>query len=241
MAGHQIQVMGDQQDGDVVGVAEVRHQLVEQGQARPVHPGDWLIQQEDVRHRMDGQCQQHPLDLAAGKVADTAVCQGRHLGDRQHLLHQGQILLPPGKPHRPAGKACQYQVADGDGAVGVHRQLLGNIAEPWGGGAGTAVFHEVNFSRVGNLPQQGPEEGGLAGTVPPDDGSELPAVDVEIHLVQDGASPCLHRKILDSGAAHVVGRLAGMALLAAGAVGVLADVAVGGFPSHLAVGSVLGE
>ena len=56
-----------------------------------VHPGQGLVQDEDVGHRLQGQGQQHPLELPPGQPPHHSIC-GWGRGERN------EYLVRPGGP-----------------------------------------------------------------------------------------------------------------------------------------------
>ena len=65
---------------------------------------------------------------------------------------------------------------------------MGHIADE-GPGPPPARLLEVDGPRVGELAQNGAEEGGLARSVGADEGGDLPAVEVEADMLQNGLLP----------------------------------------------------
>ena len=69
------EVVGGQEDGQVVLGAQLVQHLQQLVLPLDVHAGQGLVQDQDVGHRLQGQGQQHPLELAAGQASHGLVQQ----------------------------------------------------------------------------------------------------------------------------------------------------------------------
>jgi len=67
--------MGDDQGQQIVAVAQVTHQLIKQLLAILVESGNRLVEQQDIRQRIQGQGQQDSLQFAAGQSTQRFVQQ----------------------------------------------------------------------------------------------------------------------------------------------------------------------
>ena len=136
------------------------------------------------------------------------------MGALQAAAHPGPELGGNGQKDRPVGHGGGEKVQHTHRIAPVEGGGLGHIADN-----GTALFTvgalEVNGPGVGELAQDGLEEGGLARPVGPDEGHDLPAVEVEGHIPQKFGVP--------QGDSHVLHLQAAQTGTAGGAVLVFAD------------------
>ena len=97
------EVVGGEEDGQVI----FGPQLIQHVQKLPlpvdVHPGQGLVQNEDMGHRLQGQGHEHPLELAAGERADTLVHQAAGVGAGEAIPHPLPEFLGDGEEHRIVG------------------------------------------------------------------------------------------------------------------------------------------
>lgn len=61
------EIVGGEEDGEVIGAANFVQQLHDQVFPAHIHAGKGLIQNQDLRNRLQGQGQEDPLQLSAGE------------------------------------------------------------------------------------------------------------------------------------------------------------------------------
>ena len=150
----QAQVMAHQQDGHMVLLLQPQHGVQEQLQALLVHPGNGFVQHQQIRGRMGGQGQQHPLGFTAGAASQGMPGNGRGLHPRQGFHHLGAGLFGYACPHGTAGEGCGQKVLHRQGHLLVKVQVLGDIARAQVGNIPSLAVQVVNAAPVGELAQQ---------------------------------------------------------------------------------------
>ena len=81
-AGHQAEVVGDQQDGRVNAAAQLFDQIEDLGLDRGVEPGGGLVEHQQVRVHGQRHGDDHTLLLAARKLERVAAHGGVGVGQR---------------------------------------------------------------------------------------------------------------------------------------------------------------
>ena len=60
-----VEVVRDEDDGHVLLLAQLRHDLIEELETVLVDAGDRLVEQQEIRHRIEREREQYALQLAA--------------------------------------------------------------------------------------------------------------------------------------------------------------------------------
>ena len=180
------QIMTDQENSHVMGLFQIQERIQEHFEAVAVNAADGLIQHEQVRRRIHGQGQEDALQFTAGTAAQGPVRQFSGMDGSQGLLHSRTGLFAHAGPDRTPGKGGGHEIPYGQGHFPVKLQMLGNIAGAQMRNIQSAAVHMADQAGMGNLPQQGADQGGFAGTVLADQDSELSAMDVHGHILKQG-------------------------------------------------------
>ena len=195
--------MGDK--ADIVGDDNDRHAVVEFLEESKdillhpqVHVSRRLVEDEDLRFTGDRPGDEHPLQLPAGEVAETAFPQ---LADSRplHGRDGGQPVFPTVHPHE-AGLA---ETSDEDGFLDTDREVpgegggLGNVPyfpPPFAGGPAEDSY----FPRVGvQKAENDLEEGALPSPVGTDEAEHFPPLDTEGDILEDRRAVVGERDVLN--------------------------------------------
>ena len=98
---HHVEVMRDEDDGHILFFAQICDNLIEELKTVLVDAGYRLVEQQKVRHRVEGQCQEHTLELAARKCAEPAVDEVSRTHALQTLEHARTQRLGRAEPDGP--------------------------------------------------------------------------------------------------------------------------------------------
>ena len=147
--------------------------------------------------------QQHPLQFPAGQGAHPLVDELAGVDPVQTGGYPPAQRRGDGEEHRPAADGGGEQVQYAHRVAGIKGGTLRNIAHQRAGAPSARPF-KADLSRVGELSQDGPKQGGLARPVGPDDRHDLAAVDVQVHILQKVCVLRCHRKPPDLEAAGVM-------------------------------------
>ena len=168
----------------MAGPAQVDQGIQEHLQAVAVDPADRLVQHQQVRRRLQGQGQQHALQLAPGAAAQGTVRQLRRVHVRQRLPHGFLHLFGHARPHGALRKGGRQEVLHGEGHLPVKLQHLGHIARPQVRDVQPAAVHMADDARMRDLAEEGPDQGRFPGAVLADQYRQLAAVDMHGYILQ---------------------------------------------------------
>jgi len=73
MGGGIFDVVGDQENGEIVGSTQIANEIIEEKEPRLIDSGDRFIEQEDVRKRRHRQGQEDALEFTAGECAQASA------------------------------------------------------------------------------------------------------------------------------------------------------------------------
>ena len=204
-------VVGGHEDGQVVGFPDFIQHIHKGVHSLHIHAGQGLVQNENVRDRLQGQGKQHPLQLTAGESAHPLVNQVLPV----YPLQTGFYRLAHGfgqtQERGAAAHAAGEQIRHADGLAGIKAGALGHIADP-GLFAPLTRLAESDDAGIVPLAQNGFQQGAFSGTVGADQSGKLPAVDVKLRVFQyfiisDFYGQFLHPQAAGLSAVPVVGKL----------------------------------
>ena len=111
--GRGTQVMGNHQDGEVHDLAQARDDFIELRGPRMVQPRQRLVEQEQPRHRLQRQRQQHTLELTAGEIPETPFNEllGAYACKGLTRLFAYPSRIP--EPQGPTGPGGGEKIQDG--------------------------------------------------------------------------------------------------------------------------------
>ena len=175
--------MGGQQDGQVVLAADLVQHIQQLALPIDVHPGERLVQNEDMGQGLQRQGQQHPLQLAAGERAQAFVDQAVPMYPRKALQHPCAQASGRGQKDRPVRNGGGEKVQDAHRVPPVEAGGLGHIPDQGPRPAAPRAL-EHDAPAVGHLSQNGAEQGTLPRPVGADQGHDLPAVKVKGHVLE---------------------------------------------------------
>ena len=177
------EVVGGQEDGQVVVGADLVQHVHQLLLPVDVHAGEGLVQHQDVGQGLQRQGQQHPLQLPAGQGPHPPIQQALPVNPAQALRHPGPQAPGGGQEHRVFGDGGGEEVEHAHRIPPVKDRGLGHVADQ-GPGLVPPGPLELDGAGVGDLPQDGAEQGALPRPVGADEGHDLPAVEVEGDVAQ---------------------------------------------------------
>ena len=116
--------------------------------------------------------------------------------DARAQLARGQ------QPDRAAREARHEDILDARRRAHVEAQILRHIADDGMARVLALRIDIVERSRVRHLAEDGAQQRALARAVRTDERRELPAVDMEMHMLEDRQAPDANREIIDFRAAE---------------------------------------
>ena len=197
------EIVGGHEDGQVETLSDLVQHVHQVCLTLHIHAGEGLVQDQDVGQGLQGQGQQHTLQLAAGEGAHPLVDEVLAVDTLQTLQH----LVPHGPAQAqkggPLAHAAGEEVGNGHGIAGIKGGGLGDIAD-----AGRLTVAHTGGGEGDNavilpLAQNGFQEGGLACAVGADEGRQLAAVHVQIHILENFIAADPDGQILDAKAAGI--------------------------------------
>ena len=155
----------------------------EQAHALHVHARERFVEDQDVRHRLERQREQDPLQLAARQCADALVDERLAVD----ILQTREDLFPHGLRRQQEGGTAEN--AAGEQIHHAHR-----VAAVKGLAGG---LMEGDLPLVVALAENGADERGFARAVRPDQRDHLAAVHVQVDIVEDRLAADADGQMLD--------------------------------------------
>ena len=175
------QVVGDHDDGH--RAVEVAEDGIEFLFEMAVDVGGGLVEDEDARRGDDGAAEEDALHLPAGQLADGARGVFSHAVFFQELAGFPAVGAGVGGEDSFLGEQPgEDDFLDADGETAVECAVLRQVAEE-------VVERDVADDFAGGGFEQAEyhfEEGGFSSAVGSDDAEEIPFVDAEVDVLQDG-------------------------------------------------------
>ena len=196
-------IVGGHKDGQVIGFADLVQHIHETDHTFNVHTAQGLVQDQNIGHGLQGQSQQHPLQLAAGEGAHPLVNQVLPVYPLQTFQHGFPQVFSETKESGASAQTAGKQVCNGDGIAGIKGGGLGDIANA-GFDLALARYGEDDDTVIFPLPKERFQKGGFACAVGADEGHHLTAVDMKVHIRQNLVRTDGHGYILHPQAAGIV-------------------------------------
>src|SRR5581483_2908689 len=201
-----VDVVRDEQDGDVLLPADPAHELRDSGLVREVEAVERLVEEQELRPTDECLCDEQALLLAARELADRLARVGGRADELDHLV--GAL--------RAGAAACAGQRQAPARAVQPEAHEV-EAADPRRLGEAPALWELADaVVRITRLPPEDrgaagrerlhaedrPDERRLAGAVRPEHGDELPALDRDRHVAPDDVSADAGLCVLELDRAH---------------------------------------
>ena len=191
-----VQIVRHQNDRHIELIFQVGHNRIEQLQTVFVNAGNRLVQNQQIRLGIGGHGEHYALQFAAGQTAEPLVDQRVGVEHAQLVAKLGAQLFALRQKHRAAADERRKQIIYAHRAAFVDAQRLRHIThaqlllqKPV---FTVAVFNGAN---VRNFAQNGAQQRGFARAVAADNHGELPAVTMNIHIVQQLPPPRKHPEV----------------------------------------------
>ena len=191
----QRQIVADHELGKAVfAPGRVQH-FPEQAFALKVHARFRLVQHQQFRFMSQRRSQQHPPQLAAGKIAHAAVFQVPGPHQIQQSARPGARPGFQAHPERTALAFQRQKFADQQRQAAVHLQLLGYIAQARPGRA-VAAFGQ-NAPGIRDFADETEQQGGFARAVGPHQHSAAAARHRGADILKDFIAAPAHAQALE--------------------------------------------
>lgn len=177
--GGDVEVVGDEEDGNALVAAQAGDGLEQTGGGGEVESGGRFVHDEQEWVADEGAGDEGALALTAGEGPEAALAQGLEAHDFEHLFEAGLARTSVEDESDGAG---EDEFVDGGGDAGVDFGFLGNEADA---GATGEVGSEDDFAAFGgDGAEQGFEQGAFAFAVGAEQAPEVAGVDAQVDVAE---------------------------------------------------------
>ena len=194
----EIEIMRDQNDCHVFLGAQLEYDLIEQLETVPIDAGDRLIEQKQIGERIEREREEDALQLAAAQCAETTIDQMLGLNAREIVEDLTSEMMRRKKPYRSSREASHEEIHDRSGCAHIETQVLRHVADDGVTGMFAFCIDVMKCAGVIDFAEDCFQQCRLTGTVRTDQCRQLPAMDVEIDVVEDDQLPRADAEVFDA-------------------------------------------